>query len=239
MQAQVRRGGDRAVTRTDWLTSRHALSFGPHYDPANTSFGLLVALNEDTLAPGSGFGPHPHRDLEIVSWVVEGELRHEDSAGAQGRAAPGLVQCLSAGSGVVHSEVNASATAPLHLVQAWLQTAEPGAAPSYATVDLREALDAGEPVAVASGRGHPGAAVLRQPGAVLWAVRPRAGARVELPGGAYVHVHVTRGAVELEGAGTLEAGDAARLRDVPGLRLSGGVRCPGPAAELLVWEMSG
>lgn len=234
MQVQVRRGADRAVTRTDWLTSRHAFSFGAHYDPANTSFGLLLALNEDTLAPGSGFGPHPHRDLEIVSWVVAGELRHEDSAGARGRAAPGLVQCLSAGSGVVHSEVNASTSEPLHLVQSWLQTAEPGAAPAYATVDLREALAAGEPVAVASGRGHPGAAVLRQPGAVLWAVRPRAGARVDLPGGASVHLLVTRGRVELEGAGTLEAGDAARVRDVPGLV----VRCPEPAAELLVWEMS-
>ena len=101
---EVRRAGDRVVTRTDWLDSRHSFSYGPRYDPANTHFGLLLACNEDRLAAGAGFAEHPHRDVEVVTWVVAGVLRHADDAGHRGVARPGVVQRMSAGVGVRHSE---------------------------------------------------------------------------------------------------------------------------------------
>jgi redox-sensitive bicupin YhaK (pirin superfamily) len=103
MPAKIRRAADRAVTTTPWLESRHSFSFGDHYDPDNTHFGLLVVNNDDLVQPDSGFDTHPHRDMEIVTWVLEGELTHRDSAGHQGVIYPGLAQRMSAGSGILHS----------------------------------------------------------------------------------------------------------------------------------------
>ena len=115
----VRRAADRSVTKTSWLNSRHSFSFGDHYDPGNTHHGLLLVNNEDIVAPGSGFAAHPHRNMEIVTWVLKGSLAHQASAGNHGMIYPGLAQRMSAGSGILHSEKNDSSTEPVHFVQMW------------------------------------------------------------------------------------------------------------------------
>src|ERR1700758_5726742 len=107
---EIRRAADRAVTTTSWLRSRHSFSFGDRYDPANTHHGVLLVSNDDIVQPGGGFGTHPHRDMEIVTWVLAGSLAHRDSAGNSGVIYPGLAQRMSGGSGINHSEGNASGT---------------------------------------------------------------------------------------------------------------------------------
>jgi redox-sensitive bicupin YhaK (pirin superfamily) len=131
----IRRAAERAVTKAPWLTSRHSFSFGVHYDPYNTHHGALLVNNEDIVEPGAGFETHPHRDMEIVTWVVEGSLAHRDSAGNSGVIYPGLAQRLSAGSGISHSESNESATQPVHFVQMWVAPDMSGTAPSYQQQD--------------------------------------------------------------------------------------------------------
>ncbi|MDT7734163.1 MAG: quercetin 2,3-dioxygenase, partial [Mycobacterium sp.] len=127
----IRRAADRAVTTTSWLNSRHSFSFGDHYDPGNTHHGVLLVSNDDIVAPAGGFGTHPHRDMEIVTWVLDGSLAHRDSAGNSGVIYPGLAQRMSAGSGISHSEHNASATEPVRFVQMWVQPDVAGIEPGY------------------------------------------------------------------------------------------------------------
>ena len=134
----VIRSADRAVTTTDWLSSRHSFSYGSAYDPANTHFGLLLACNEDRLAAGTGFAEHPHRDVEVLTWVVSGSLRHADDAGHHGVARPGVLQRMSAGTGVRHSE--RAGDEPAHYVQMWLRPAEFGGPPRYDTVPVGPGL---------------------------------------------------------------------------------------------------
>ncbi len=227
----VREGAARFRTGLPWLDSRHSFSFGQHYEPANTHFGLLLVSNDDVVAPGSGFSTHPHRDMEIVTWVLEGELVHQDSEGHHGLITPGLAQRMSAGSGILHSEVN-TAAAPVRFVQMWVVPDTEGDAPGYAQHDISAALDAGGLVPVASGRDHDAAISLRQRDAVLHAARLQAGQRLVLPDAPYVHLYVARGTVTLDGAGTLREGDAARLAAGGGPEVTASA-----AAELLVWEM--
>ncbi len=132
----VRRGGERFETTTDWLTSRHSFSFGQHYDPDNVGHAVLVAHNDDVVAPGHGYDLHPHADLEIVTWVLAGSLVHEDSHGHSGVLTPGVVQRLSAGSGVQHSERNDApgAAEPTRFVQMWVRPDESGLTPSVRAV---------------------------------------------------------------------------------------------------------
>ena len=241
----VRRAGDRAVTRTDWLDSRHSFSYGPHYDPANTHFGLLLACNEDRLAPGAGFPEHSHRDVEVVTWVLAGKLRHTDDAGHRSEARPGVVQRMSAGAGVRHAERAGPDGA--HYVQMWLRPAYPGGPPAYDTV--------------AAGPGLTELTALRQPAATLHAGRLAPGTAATLPPAPYVHVLVVAGTVELTvgppdgpsapapsgrsaaagpadrgpaaaGRLLLAAGDAARLTGAGRveLRSAGG-------AEIVAWGM--
>ncbi|MFI0779571.1 pirin family protein [Streptomyces sp. NPDC021212] len=203
-------GGDGAGVET-----RHAFSFSGHYDPDNVRFGPLVACNEERLAPGAGFAEHPHRDLEIVTWVVEGELTHEDSTGHRTVVRPGDVQRLSAGSGVRHSERNESA-APLTFVQMWLASGTVGAEPEY---DVVRGIADGTPYALARAE------------AVLHVRRLGDGERTALPDAPWAYAHVVRGEVRVADD-TLAAGDAARIRCAKDLE----ARAVG-AAELLVWEM--
>ena len=148
---EIHRAADRFVTRLPWLRSRHSFSFGAHYDPANTHHGTLLVSNDDVVAPGAGFDPHPHRDTEIVTWVLSGALAHRDSAGHTGVVRPGLAQRMSAGRGVVHSE-RTDGAGPVHLVQMWVQPDEPGGDPGYAQRDVEADLRTGALVPVASGR---------------------------------------------------------------------------------------
>ena len=222
MGIRVRRAGERFLTRTDWLESRHSFSYGPHYDPVNAHFGLLLAANEDRLAPGAGFDEHPHRDVEVVTWVLSGALAHADSAGHRGVARPGVVQRMSAGGGIRHAE-HAVGPEPAHYVQMWVRPESPGGRPAYDTVDLTADLAAGRLVRIPP---------LRQRVAVLHAGRLAAGAPIVLPAAPYVHLFVARGAVDLHGAGTLGTGDAARLTDAVSTSLTART-----SAEVLAWEM--
>ncbi|MEU0332953.1 pirin family protein [Streptomyces sp. NPDC006193] len=205
------RGGDPQAG----VDTRHAFSFGPHYDPGNLRFGALIACNEERLAPGAGFGEHPHSHTEIVTWVVEGELTHRDSTGRETTVRPGDVQHLSAAAGVRHAERNDGA-APLTFLQMWLTPREPVGAPSYRIV---RGLAGTEPCPVPAA------------GAVLHVRRLQPGERTAVPDAAYVYAHVVRGEVLL-GEERLGAGDAARITAEKGLGAVGVT-----AAELLLWEM--
>jgi redox-sensitive bicupin YhaK (pirin superfamily) len=229
----VRRAGDRFHTRIDWLDSWHSFSFGGHYDPENVHHGLLVVSNDDVIRAGTGFGTHPHRDMEIVTWVLDGSLEHRDSTGAVGDIYPGLAQRMSAGTGVTHSEYNASATADLHLVQMWVLPDTRGIEPGYEQRDVSEALASGGLVAIASGRGHEGAVTIHQRDAVLWAARLAPGGTVTVPDAAHVHVYVAVGTAALDGAGDLGTGDAVRLTAAGERELTAGP----DGAEVLIWEM--
>ncbi|MFC5216787.1 pirin family protein [Streptomyces coerulescens] len=206
-------GGDPA----SGIESRHAFSFGPHYDPDNLRFGVLIACNEERLAPGAGFDEHPHSHTEIVTWVVEGELTHRDSTGHETRVGPGDVQRLSSAGGVRHVERN-DADTPLTFLQTWLAPLTPGGEPAY---EIVHGIADSTPYAVP------------EAGALLHVRRLGAGERTAVPDGAYLYVHVVRGAVRLDGE-ELGAGDAARITDAKDVEAVGV-----SAAELLMWEMAG
>jgi len=235
----VRRSAGRFRTRLSWLDSRHSFSFGRHYDPTNIRFGLLLASNHDVVAAGAGYDPHPHRGVEIVSWVLAGALEHEDDAGNRGVVRPGWVQRTSAGSGIVHSE-RAYGAEPVEFVQMWAVPDEAGTEPDHQQADVTDALASGGLVPVASGipRHRGSAAVrIRQRDAALSAARLAGGEPVPLPVAAYLHLYVARGSVTLHGAGELgptelSRGDAARITAADGQRLT----ATGDA-EILVWEM--
>ena len=154
----IQRASERMATRIDWLDSRHSFSFGQHYDPENTHFGLLLVSNHDLIQPDTGFSTHPHRDMEIVTWVLDGELEHKDSVGNVGLIYPGLAQRMSAGSGILHSEINATKNAAVNLVQMWVVPDTEKVRPGYAQLDINAELAKGGLVPVASGRGHEAAA---------------------------------------------------------------------------------
>lgn len=228
----VRRAADRFRTRTGWLDSRHSFSFGPHHDPTNTHHGLLVVSNDDVVRAGTGFTTHPHQDMEIVTWVLDGELEHKDTTGHHGIIYPGLAQRMTAGRGIWHSEMNPSADRDVHFVQMWVLPDREAVDPSYEQRDINPQLDRGGLVPIASGKGHDAAIAIRQQHAVLWGGRLRADETVTVPDAPHVHLYVARGSATLEGAGALDAGDAARLTHAgsPWLRA-------GPdGAEVLIWE---
>ncbi|MGH3984267.1 MAG: pirin family protein [Pseudonocardiaceae bacterium] len=248
-KVDVRRADQRKHTELDWLDSWHCFSFGRHYDPANTHFGLLLVSNEDVVTPGMGFETHPHRDMEIVTWVLEGSLVHEDSKGNTGVIYPGLAQRMSAGTGIQHSEKNDSwrlddepHDQDVHFVQMWMPPDSRSIAPSYEQLDINRELGpvdvgSGDLVVVASGMdAHRDrrAIFIQQQHAALYAARLQSGASVELPAAAFVHLFVARGAVDLEGTGLLDTGDAARMTAAGGQRVTAGAN----GAEVLVWEMA-
>ena len=230
MAVDVRPARSRFHTELDWLDSWHSFSFGPHRDPANTHHGLLLVNNDDVIQAGGGFGTHGHRNMEIVTWVLDGALEHRDSIGTVGLITPGLAQRMSAGSGIRHSEVNASSTEPVHLVQMWVPPDTDEIEPSYEQRDLTDALASGVLIPVASGQGHDGAVTIRQRDAALFAGRLAAGTTDTIPDAPHVHVFVARGAAML-GDVALNAGDAARVRDAGTLT----VTAAADGAAVLVW----
>jgi quercetin 2,3-dioxygenase len=235
MSIDVRRARERFHTELDWLDSWHSFSFGPHHDPENTHHGLLLVNNDDVVRGGGGFGTHAHRDMEIVTWVLSGELEHRDSTRTVGVIYPGLAQRMSAGSGIRHSEMNASRSADVHLVQMWVLPDTEGIEPGYEQRDLNDALDRGGLVVVASGQGHDGAVAIHQRDAVLHAGRLTPGEAVAVPAASHAHMFVAVGSATLDGTidGTiaLDTGDAARLTEAGELALAAG----DDGAEVLVW----
>lgn len=226
----IRRADTRFHTRTDWLDSWHSFSFGYHYDPTNTHHGLLLVLNDDRVAPGTGFGTHSHRDMEIVTWVLEGRLEHRDSEGNHGVIEPGLAQRMSAGTGIRHSEMNDSTTEPVHFLQMWVPPDTTGLRPSYEQQSVADELAAGGLVTVASGRDD-AAVHINQRDATLHVGRLAASTSVDVPDAPHVHVFLARGSAELEGAGVLDEGDAARLTRAGARRLTAGA----DGAEVVIW----
>lgn len=227
----VRRAGSRFRTEIDWLGSWHSFSFGSFYDPTNTHHGMLTVNNDDVIRGGGGFGQHGHADMEIVTWVLEGALEHRDSLGTKGVITPGLAQRMSAGTGIRHSEKNASDTADVHLVQMWVLPDTKGIDPSYEQRDLGDVSGRGL-VPVASGRGNDGAVSIHQRDAVLWVGKLGAGESVTVPDARHAHVFVALGSAILGGAEALATGDAARLTDAGSLALAAGK----DGCEVLVWE---
>jgi quercetin 2,3-dioxygenase len=239
---EVRRAAERDRTRISWLDSKHSFSFGRHYDPNNTHHGLLLVNNDDVVDPGTGFETHPHRDMEIVTWVLRGSLVHQDSTGHSGVIYPGLAQRMSAGSGIVHSEKNDSwrlqgdqHADPVHFVQMWVVPDGSGRTPGYEQLEIGDELMRGSLVPVASGMTkHDGAAAIRigNQHAALYASRLAPGQSVQLPEAPYLHLFVAAGDVSLEGAGELSEGDAVRFTATGGQRVTAS-----DDAEILVWEM--
>lgn len=231
VRVDVRRAVDRAVTTTSWLRSRHSFSFGDHYDPGNTHHGILIAHNEDWVAADAGFDAHPHRNMEIVTWVLQGVLRHEDSTGNRGVIYPGLAQRMSAGSGILHSEMNGSTSEPVHFVQMWVVPDESGIEPEYQQreVNLRSEL---MPIVSGMPKHSASAITIHNRGAALHGARLENRDSVELPTAPYLHLFIARGAASLEGVGALAEGDAVRFSGSDGSRISAT-----QPSEILVWEM--
>jgi quercetin 2,3-dioxygenase len=231
MTLTVQRASDRFHTDIDWLDSKHSFNFGAHYREGDGGHGLLLVNNDDTVAPGTGFGTHGHRDMEIITWVLSGKLEHHDSEGNHGVLYPGLAQRMSAGRGIRHSEQNASESEPVHFVQMWVLPDAAGVDPGYEQRDINEALAGGGLVPIASGKGHEGAVSIHQKDAVLWGGRLAAGATVELPTDEHVHAFVALGDGALSDETQLATGDGVRISGKQPLQFTAGPN----GAELLVW----
>ena len=227
----IRRADTRPHTQLGWLDSRHSFSFGPHYDPANTHHGLLLVSNDDRVAGATGFSTHPHQDMEIVTWVLEGRLEHKDSEGNHGELYPGLAKRMSAGTGIWHSEMNPASADGVHFIQMWVLPDTERINPGYEQLDINAELDRGGLQAIASGQGHDAAISIRQRDAVLWGGRLKAGETVSVPEGRNVHLFIARGSADLEGAGALVEGDAARLVAAGAPKVTAGP----DGSEVLIW----
>ncbi len=207
----LRRADERGHANHGWLDSHHTFSFADYYDPAHMGFRALRVINDDTVAPGRGFGAHPHRDMEIISYVLDGKLAHKDSMGTGSTIEPGDVQRMSAGTGVVHSEFNASKTAPVHFLQIWLLPAQRGIKPGYEQKRFGPEDKAGQLRLVASPDGAAGSITIHTD-AKLYAGTFAAGQRAELPLAANRHawVHVARGRARANGR-ELATGDGLAI----------------------------
>ena len=228
----IRKSAERGTTQIGWLDSRHSFSFGDYYDPDAMHWGPLRVINEDHVAPGAGFPTHPHRDMEIVTWVLEGELAHKDSTGTAEKILPGELQRMTAGTGIRHSEFNASATQPVHLLQIWLLPGEPGLPPGYEQKSFGADLD-GRLRLVASPGGRDGSVTIHQD-ADLYAGRLAAGQTetLGLRPGRVQWVQVARGTATVNGVAMVQ-GDGAAISDEHSLAIAAN-----DAAELLVFDMA-
>ncbi len=215
-----RPGQQRGRTRLDWLDSYHTFSFDRYYDPRHMGFGYLRVLNEDRVRPGAGFGTHPHRDMEILTCVLEGALEHRDSMGHGSIIRPGEVQRMSAGAGVTHSEYNHSKAEPVHLLQIWILPREKGLAPGYEQRAFPPGEQRGQLRLVAAADGRQGAVTVHQD-VDLWvaALEPSQRLTHRLPPANHAWVQVARGAVALNGI-ALKAGDGAAAVEEKALEIS-------------------
>jgi redox-sensitive bicupin YhaK (pirin superfamily) len=230
----LRKSEDRGYADHGWLKSRHTFSFGDYHDPRHVEFGVLRVINEDRVAPGEGFGTHGHRDMEIVSYVLEGQLGHRDSMGNGSVIVPGDVQRMSAGTGVLHSEMNPSSSEPVHFLQIWIRPSAEGILPSYEQKHFTLEEKRGVLRLVASQDGIQGSVRIHQDARIyagLFDGSERA--ELALAGQRRAYVHLARGSLKLNGV-ALAAGDGVQLSDLSTLTVS-----DGRAAEVLVFDLPG
>jgi len=229
----IRKAQDRGHANHGWLDSHHTFSFADYHDPRHMGFRGLRVINDDTVAPAGGFGTHGHRDMEIVSYVLSGALEHKDSMGTGAVIKPGDVQRMSAGTGVRHSEYNASRTEPVHFLQIWILPAKQGIAPGYEQKAFTDAEKRGRLRLVASSDGREGSVQIHAD-ADVYATLLGAGERVShaVRAGRGAWVHVARGAARVNGV-ALTAGDGASLDEAGELALEGTAD-----AEILVFDLT-
>jgi redox-sensitive bicupin YhaK (pirin superfamily) len=227
----IRRAGERGHTQLSWLDSHHTFSFGEYHDPAHMGFGTLRVINDDRVAPGQGFGTHPHRDMEIITYVLEGALEHRDSLGTGSVIRPGEVQRMSAGTGIRHSEFNASKGETVHFLQIWILPEKSGLPPSYEQRALPSPARGGLALA-ASRDGRDGSVTVHQDVAVYAGQLDGKSSVTQPVAGRRAWVHVARGALSLNGH-ALSEGDGAAISDEQQLVLQ-----PDGAAEVLVFDLA-
>jgi redox-sensitive bicupin YhaK (pirin superfamily) len=235
----LRKSQDRGQADHGWLKSFHSFSFAGYYDPAHMGFGNLRVINDDTVAAGGGFGTHGHRDMEIVSYVLDGALAHQDSMGNgtagganSGVMRPGDVQRMTAGTGVRHSEFNHSKDSATHFLQIWILPERGGLTPGYEQISVPEASKRGKLALVAAPETVPGAVTLNADARIFAGLFDGAESQeLALPAGRLTYVHVARGSVRVNGQ-QLGAGDALKIRDEARLVIDGGDK-----AEVLVFDL--
>ena len=228
----IRRGQERGRTRLGWLDSHHTFSFNQYYDPAHMGFRSLRVINEDVVAPGQGFGTHGHRDMEIFSYVLDGGLQHRDSMGTGSEIRPGEIQFMRAGTGVTHSEYNASESVAVHFLQIWIIPSQAGLPPAYGQIAFDEAEAKRGFSLLASPDGHGGSLQVQQDVELFVAMLAPGGRRShELKAGRHAWVQVARGALSLNGQ-ALTAGDGASVSGEARVELEAG-----EDAELLLFDL--
>jgi hypothetical protein len=229
----VRKADERGLTKIDWLKSRHTFSFGEYYDPREQGFSDLRVINEDWVVAGAGFPTHSHRDMEIITYVVDGAVQHRDSMGNGSIIRPGEVQRMSAGTGVTHSEYNPSPSEQLHLLQIWILPDRQGHQPGYEQKSIADAEKRGRLRIIASPDGSDGSVTIHQD-ARLYASVIAAGepVRFESPPGRSSYVHVVKGSVEVNGT-PLQSGDGARIIDERSIEFAGR-----DEAEVLLFDLA-
>ncbi|MGH8371563.1 MAG: pirin family protein [Gammaproteobacteria bacterium] len=229
---ELRKAGDRGVAEHGWLSSRHTFSFAQYRDPKQMGFSDLLVINDDRVAPGQGFGRHPHNDMEIFSYVLEGALEHQDTMGTGSVIRPGDVQMMSAGSGVAHSEFNHSKTERVHFLQIWIVPDRKGVTPRYQQINVPATDKRGKLRLIISPEGAAGSLGVYQDARVYAGLFDGAEtATLELDAGRYAYVHVARGSVTVNGT-AMQEGDGLRVRDEQSLTFSAG-----RDAEVLVFDL--
>jgi redox-sensitive bicupin YhaK (pirin superfamily) len=228
----LRRATERGHANHGWLDSHHSFSFADYHDPEHMGFGPLRVINEDRVEPGKGFGTHGHRDMEILSYVLEGRLAHRDNMGNGSVIVPGDVQRMSAGRGVLHSEFNDSSSERVHFLQIWIEPDQRGVPASYEQANVPAAAKRGRLALLAAPKGEGGAVVLHQDARVYAALIDSDEAVTHaLRAGRRAYVHVARGEVVVNGT-TLGSGDALRIEGEAAVSMSGG-----RDAEVLLFDL--
>jgi redox-sensitive bicupin YhaK (pirin superfamily) len=229
---EIRKSADRGQAHHGWLQSQHSFSFADYYDPRHVGFGPLRVINEDRVAAGAGFGTHGHRDMEIISYVLDGALEHKDSMGTGSVLHYGDVQRMSAGSGVRHSEFNGSKTDQVHFLQIWIQPSQQGIPPSYEEKHFSVEEKQGKLRLIASGDGREGSVLIHQDASLYAALLDGEDqATHALQAGRLGYVHVIRGRVEVNGV-ELNTGDALKITDEASVSIT-----KAEAAELLLFDL--
>ncbi|MGB8966767.1 MAG: pirin family protein [Candidatus Cybelea sp.] len=236
----VQRAGERVCFDHGWLQTCHSFSFADYYDPKNVNWGALRVLNDDVVAPGEGFPTHPHRDMEIITYVLEGRLEHRDSTGSQGVVGPGGAQFMSAGTGVRHSEYNHSKGEPLHFLQMWLTPGKLGTSPSYGQVEFTDAQRLNTWLPIASGRSAVNAPVKLTQNAAFFVTRLEVDRELRhtFDPQRFSFLFVAEGSAQVEGAldklvvgaEPVRTGDAIRMSNVERLTVKG-------PALLVLWDL--